>query len=221
MRKLLKHFYIRYKYKKLKVKIDRSCIIDLHNTYEGCNTICKNTTFVGHLGFGSYVGSNSIISAKVGRFTSISSLVITESGTHPYTYPYATTCPMFFSLRNQCGDTWSDRQYYEEIRNVDGKHAVHIGNDCWIGSRAFIVGGVTIGDGAVVLANAVVTKDVPPYAIVGGIPARIIKYRYSKEDIEFLCNLKWWDINLAELANNTHLLRNVELLKKQYNNVGK
>lgn len=221
MKKLLKYIYVLYKYKHRKVKIDRSCTINLQSSYEGCNTIGKNTTFVGHLGFGSYIGSNSIISARVGRFTSISSFVITESGTHPYTYPYATTCPMFFSLRNQCGDTWSDRQYFEEIRNVDSECAVHIGNDCWIGSRAFIVGGVKIGDGAVVLANAVVTKDVPPYAIVGGVPAQIIKYRYSEEDIDFLLDTKWWNMKTDELKSKAHLMRDIDLLKKQYNKTDK
>lgn len=216
MKKFFKYIYVSYKYKKRGVSIARSATIDIRNIYEGCNTVGQDTTFVGQLGFGSYIGRNSVISAKVGRFTSISSFVITESGTHPYTYPYATTSPMFFSMRNQCGATWSDRQYFEEIRNVDSKHAVHIGNDCWIGSRAFIVGGVTIGDGAVVLANAVVTKDVPPYAIVGGVPAKIIKYRFSQEDIDFLLDTKWWNMNLEELKDKAYLIRDIDLLKMHF-----
>ena len=68
----------------------------------------------------------------------------------------------------------------------DNKWIVNIGHDCWIGEHVFMVGGVTVNNGAVVLAHAVVTKDVPPYAIVGGIPAKVIGYRYDEETIAFL-----------------------------------
>ena len=73
------------------------------------------------------------------------------------------------------------------------KGEVLIGNDVWIGCNTCIMGGVTIHNGAVVAANSVVTKDVPPYAIVGGNPAKIIKYRCSQETIEKLCNIRWWN----------------------------
>lgn len=71
--------------------------------------------------------------------------------------------------------------------------ATVIGNDVWIGSEAMIMAGVNIGSGAVVAARAVVTKDVPPYAVVGGNPAQIIKYRFDEKTITQLLNLKWWD----------------------------
>ena len=71
---------------------------------------------------------------------------------------------------------------------------VHIGNDVWIGSGVFIKNGITIGDGAIVGAHAVVTKDVPPYAIVCGNPARIIRYRLSDDIIKQLLELKWWNL---------------------------
>lgn len=74
-----------------------------------------------------------------------------------------------------------------------GKGPVIIGNDVWIGARATILSGVTIGDGAVVAAGAVVTDDVPPYSIVGGVPATIIKYRHSADVIERLCEIAWWN----------------------------
>ena len=73
-----------------------------------------------------------------------------------------------------------------------GKPVV-IGNDVWIGSYVRIMEGVTIGDGAVVAACALVTKDVPPYAVVGGVPAKVIKYRFDPDTIEKFLQLKWWD----------------------------
>jgi acetyltransferase-like isoleucine patch superfamily enzyme len=76
---------------------------------------------------------------------------------------------------------------------------VQIGNDVWIGEGVFIRRGVTIGDGAIVAAHAVVTKDVPPYAIVGGVPAKVIRNRFAPEIIEQLLDLRWWHYGLSAL----------------------
>jgi len=80
----------------------------------------------------------------------------------------------------------------QEYRDPEFKK-VTIGNDVWIGTRALIMDGVTVGDGAVIGAGAVVTKDVPPYAIVGGVPAKIIKYRFSEKKISQMLELQWWN----------------------------
>ncbi|MDL4470788.1 CatB-related O-acetyltransferase [Citrobacter braakii] len=78
-----------------------------------------------------------------------------------------------------------------------------IGNDVWIGNDVVLKGGISIGDGAVVAANSVVTKDVPPYAIVAGVPAKIIKYRFESDIIEQLLKIKWWNYNYTDLPDNS------------------
>lgn len=85
------------------------------------------------------------------------------------------------------------------------KH-VTIGNEVWIGQDVIIKQGVTIGNGAVIGARAVVTKDVPPYAVVAGVPARIVKYRFEQEKIEFLQTIQWWDWSLEKIVENQEKL---------------
>lgn len=183
----------------------KNCIISLDSDFEGANKICNHTLFSGRMGYGSYIGPYCSLSAKIGRFTSIAPYVRNNSGIHPYTYPYATTCPMFFSTRKQNGYTFADKMMFEEVLS-----ALEIGNDCWIGENVFIAGGVKIADGAVVLAGSVVTKDVPPYAIVGGVPAKVIKYRYDEDTIQFLLNFKWWEKDIGWLRENWSLLCNID-----------
>lgn len=87
---------------------------------------------------------------------------------------------------------------------------VNIGNDVWIGYKVIITMGVTIGDGAVLAAGAVVTKDVPPYTVVGGVPAHIIKKRFSDEEIAKLLRIRWWDWEDKKIVENAHLFQNVK-----------
>ena len=104
--------------------------------------------------------------------------------------------------------TFADQMMFKEV-----KSATTIGNDCWIGENVFFAGGLTIGDGAVVLAGAVVTKDIPPYAIVGGVPAKVLKYRYDDETVKWLLDFKWWNKDINWLRENWQLLCNINELK--------
>lgn len=90
-----------------------------------------------------------------------------------------------------------------------------VGNDVWIGYNATIMPGITIGDGAIIAANSTVTKDVKPYSIVGGNPAKEIKKRFSKEHIEKLLSLKWWDWEIEKITKNVQNLtgENIDSLK--------
>jgi len=88
--------------------------------------------------------------------------------------------------------------------NIDGisKGPVIIGNDVWVGGRTTILSGVTIGDGVIIAAGAVVTRNVPPYAIVAGVPARVIRYRFSKEQIKKLLQIAWWNWSKEKIVAN-------------------
>jgi virginiamycin A acetyltransferase len=90
-----------------------------------------------------------------------------------------------------------------------------IGNDVWIGYKATIMTGVTIGDGAIIATKAVVTKDVPPYTIVGGNPAQIIKKRFSDEQIALLLQIKWWDWSVEKITENLSILTSPDVEKLQ------
>ena len=137
----------------------------------------------------------------IGKFCSIAcgAKFLFNSANHTLsslsTYPF----PLFF-------EEWG-----LEKRNVaaswDNKGDIVIGNDVWIGYEAVIMAGGTIGDGAIIGARAVVTKDVPPYTVAGGIPAKPIKKRYPEETIAALSELKWWDWPEERISQNQHAIQ--------------
>lgn len=121
---------------------------------------------------------------------------------------------MFFSLAKQSGKTFAKSQKYKEYAEP-----LEIGNDVWVGQGAFLCGGVVINDGAIVLAGAVVTKDVPSYSIVGGVPAKVIGYRYDDETIRFLLKIQWWNNSVSWFEEHWDLLNDIEKLKQYYNEI--
>jgi virginiamycin A acetyltransferase len=88
----------------------------------------------------------------------------------------------------------------------DHKGDIVIGNDVWIGYEAVVLAGVHVGDGAVVASRSVVTADVPPYAVVGGMPARLIRMRFDEETVELLQRIRWWDWDGAKVRDNLKVL---------------
>lgn len=218
IKNLIKYIIIKLKYRNA-CKFDISSNISIKSTFEGPCKIHHHTTFHGHLGLGSYIGNNCSLSAQIGRFTSIGPHVRSNSAIHPYKSPFVTTSPCFFSkemYKKQSGFTFAQKQFFKEFRNFDEINgiAIKIGSDCWIGEGAFFTGGIVVSDGAMVLAHAVVTKDVPPYAIVGGVPAKIIGYRYDNETIQFLLKTQWWNKPVHWLKKNWILFSDLEEFKK-------
>ncbi len=152
------------------------------------------------LGDCSYINEGSIvIAAVIGRFCSISPGCSIGLQNHPLAL--LSTSPLIYGDDNILGVSpwWSEITAPPEI-----------GSDVWIGTRAIVLQGVTIGHGAVVAAGAVVTRDVAPYAIVGGVPARHISMRFTEATVLRLLELKWWESPLESLRQRIDFLRNSE-----------
>lgn len=192
LKKIIKNIMVKLKNKSKKIRFPFSANIGKNSVFGGCNVIGKGTSFNGMIGYGSYIGADGLISGRIGKYCSIASDVKVVLGRHP-AEKFVSTAPCFFSLNRQNGMTYvNDRKFTENVY-AEGKYPVCIGNDVWIGFGARIMEGVTIGDGAIIAAGAVVVKDVEPYSIVGGVPAKEIKKRFTDDEISFLLDFKWWD----------------------------
>lgn len=163
-----------------------------------------------NLGDYSYLSKDvCVMNTTIGKFCSIAEGVIISGGMHPAKI-FVSTSPVFFSPNKQCGTTFSDQSYFREMGNSK------IGNDVWIGAHAIIKDDITIGDGAIVGAGAIVTNDVEPYSIVVGNPAKLIRYRFESEDIEFLLRYKWWEKDEEWLKVNFKDFHNINTFRRKY-----
>jgi acetyltransferase-like isoleucine patch superfamily enzyme len=175
-------------------------------TFSEYNTLYKYSRLRDvQMGRFSYVGRESqVYHARIGSFTSIGPQVLIGLGEHP-SEGFVSTHPMFYSDRGQSNPVIVDKPLFDEMPTTT------IGNDVWIGARAILRTGVTIGDGAIIAAGAVVVKDVEPYSIVGGIPAKHIRYRFTPEEIQRIQESNWWQQDLTWLKEHreamTHISR--------------
>lgn len=136
----------------------------------------------------------------IGKFCSIAcgAKFLMNCGNHTLHSLSTYTFPLF-------GEEWGNKTNVRD--SWDNKGNITIGNDVWIGYEAVILSGVTIGDGAIIGTRSVVTKDVPPYTIVGGAPARVIKKRFSDDVIEKLLEMKWWNWPVEKIAGSLEYIQ--------------
>lgn len=210
IKRLIKIYKVKLRFSN--VKILSGVNVGKNTIFEGMNCIGKNSYFIGYMGYGTYIGSNCLLNGKIGRFCCIADDVKVYIGKHPI--EYGCMNPMFYSTKKQNGNSYVVEDLYEEneLANQKEKYGIIVGNDVWIGARVTILGGVNIGDGAVIAAGAVVTKNVKPYSIVGGVPARIIRMRFDENIVCKLLKYQWWNRDRKWIEENASSFRNIENL---------
>jgi acetyltransferase-like isoleucine patch superfamily enzyme len=163
-----------------------------------------------YLGEYSYVSQQSIVNkTNLGKFCSVANgcyIGLWEHNTEVSTHS--------FYLYEHSGHFVKGYKSYDK-----DELETSIGNDVWIGANAVIIKGINIGDGAIVGASSVVTKDVPPFSIVVGNPARVIKYRYTQKEIDWLLRIKWWDFDRTKIQQlvNENAFASFESFKRLLN----
>ncbi|MDD3304287.1 MAG: DapH/DapD/GlmU-related protein [Clostridia bacterium] len=190
-----KKYFIKLKNKKVKCysnEVSKDVVL-------GKNVIIGKKVKIGNnvvIGENSYINYETIIdsNSKIGKFCSIAPQVYIGPGNHPLSY--VSTHPFLYDTN------WSEKLKCNVQKHEEISKDTMIGNDVWIGTRAIILAGVNVSDGSIVAAGAVVTKDIPPYSIVAGIPAKVIGYRFEEEIIDKIKEIKWWDWPEEKLRKN-------------------
>lgn len=187
--------------------------VTLVDTTLGAYTEVGNYSELCEVSFGDYsycAGYNQIYYATIGKFCSIATNVRINPGNHP---TYTRIAQHHFTYRSALYDLGEDDTDFFEWRKSS---PVHIGNDVWIGHNATIMPGVTIGNGAVIGSGAVVTKDVAPFCVVVGAPAREIKKRFPDDLIAKIERLQWWNWDHDTLQERLLDFRDLERFCNQY-----
>lgn len=185
-------------------------LTELSNVTFGKYNWTKNRVIMHNVSLGdfTYVSDNSVIlESDIGKFCSIGPNVRIAPGQHP-TKIFVSSHPALFSNPSYCKKNFFDKDHHNPKRHVS------IGNDVWICANVVVADGVKIGDGAIIAANSVVTSDVKPYAIVGGVPARFIRNRFEEDEINFLISFKWWDKGIDWIEENSSLFLDIKQFTK-------
>lgn len=196
------------------IKLSRTTYFDANTNFGGINKIGKHTSICGsEIGRFTYMVSyNRLENVKIGNFCSLGQNITIINTLHP-SKDFVSTHPAFYSTGKQAGKSFALKDTFSEHSLIEGRKVI-IGNDVWIGSNATLMGGIKIGDGAIVGANSLVTKDIPPYAIVGGVPAKVIRYRFTPEQIEKIEKVQWWDKDDEWLESRVKQFQSIEIFIK-------
>jgi virginiamycin A acetyltransferase len=147
-------------------------------------------------------GHARLTDVDIGSFCSIAPRTINHLGNHP-TRNFVSTHPAFYSPQSP-SVSFTDRELFPPY---GGK--VVIGHDVWIGTDVLLMDGITIGNGAIIAARSVITRDVPAYAIVGGVPAKLIRYRFNEETIAQMEAFQWWNMDMEWIESNAESFRDI------------
>lgn len=184
--------------------VDDESVLGRYNVVFACASINHST-----IGDHTFIQKNSTVNyAIIGKFCSIASGVTIGLGQHPTSY--VSSHPAFYSSVQPVAKTFCNKDSFSPFRQTD------IGHDVWIGQNAMVTDGVKIGTGAIVAAGAVVTKNVPEYAMVGGVPANIIRYRFDENIRRELLETKWWEWPEEQLGHYAALFTFPEKFLKLY-----
>lgn len=200
---------ISYLYSKLFKKYIRGkSVLDSKVDKTAC--IYSGTHFYkSSLGRYSYIGYDSeIIYCEIGNFCSLANQTIIGGATHPL--DWVSTSPVFYNVAGGTNNHLGNKE-------LNPFKKTYIGNDVWVGERAIILQGLSVGNGAVIGAGSVVTKDVPPYAIVAGCPAKVIRYRFDEDTISALEKVKWWNFSDEKLRKFSEYINDPKVFVEKLN----
>ena len=176
------------------------------NVRFGVNCRVSSPVYIAGSTIGDYTYIETgcrISAAEVGRFCSIAPYALVGLAEHP-TGDFVSTHPMFYRRLPEFGYDAVHEGSHQELRTTT------IGHDVWIGAGACVKGGVSIGHGAVIGAGAVVTRDVPPFAVCGGVPARVLRYRFDEATIAWLLDVAWWERDIAWIKARASDMQDVQ-----------
>ncbi len=209
IKSFVKHQIFKFKF--------NTCVIGLNSNISNSSKLGDYVAIFRHVsiidsevGSYTYIQSNSIVNnAFIGRYSSIATNVSIGGGEHPI--DFIGTSPVFYDNNHPLPKFLVSGNNY----NKPYINRTNIGADVWIGQNSIIKSGINIGVGAIVGAGAVVVKDVEPYSIVGGVPAKHIKWRFDESLREKLSSSKWWTLNPVELEGLNEYFSNPELMMQQ------
>lgn len=196
MLNLIKFFVSRILKKSRLAAIRNSCVHPSAKIESGTSFISSSIDWHSFCGYDC-----DVYLARIGGFTSIANGVVLGGARHPM--EWVSTSPVFYAGRDSVKEKFAEHKLMPPTE-------VRIGHDVWIGRSAIVLAGVTVGNGSVIGAGSVVTKDVPPYAIVAGNPARLIRYRFDEGVIRKLEEINWWNFSEARLKKFGGLFNDVE-----------